>query len=286
MNIFVTGGTGFIGSYFIAEAIKAGHKVTALRRKSDSNPVIPLPCEPSWISGDLHSLTTSHFIGVDAVVHLASAGVSPKQACLNELISANVLGSFHVVETAATAGVSRFVIAGTSHEYGQAAERYSHIPPDSPLEPVNPYGASKAAAFQLLRAIAIQKKLELFYARIFTAYGDGQFQGNFWPSLKKAALNGEHFPMTSGNQISDFIPVYEVACHLLEGCTRTDIQLGTPLVVNIGSGKAMSLLSFAHAEWTRLKAKGFLLPSALPDRADQIQRYVPDLVGLSITSSN
>jgi nucleoside-diphosphate-sugar epimerase len=147
------------------------------------------------------------------------------------------------------------------------------------------YGASKAAAFQLLRAFAIEQGLELFYGRIFSAYGEGQYAGNFWPSLRRAALAGDDFPMTSGRQVSDFIPVADVATHLLEACARPDISAGVPLVVNIGSGAATSLLAFAEAEWGRLEATGRLLPASLPDRPDQIERYVPDLRGLRIPAS-
>jgi len=285
MKLFLTGGTGFIGSHVLVAALASGHQVCALRRTPQSRPVISLPCEPEWITGNLHTLQPNQIAGADAVIHLATSGVSPKRVSWNELLEANVVGSLRVIEIGALAGVCRFVVAGSSHEYGQAASRFSPIPPYAPLEPVNPYGASKAAAFHLLRAFAIEQKLELFYGRIFSAYGEGQFVGNFWPSLKRAALGGEDFPMTSGRQICDFIPVAEAAAHLLQACSRADIAPGAPLVVNIGSGTATSLLAFAEAQWHSLKAKGELIPASLPDRSDQIERYVPDLQGLKISTA-
>jgi nucleoside-diphosphate-sugar epimerase len=150
---------------------------------------------------------------------------------------------------------------------------------------LNPYGASKAAAFQLMRTFAIVEGLELFYGRVFSAYGLGQFASNFWPSLRRAALAGDDFPMTSGHQISDFIPVTALAHHLLAACSRPDVLAGHPLVVNIGSGLAVSLLAFAEAEWSRLGATGRLLPGSLQGRPDQIERYAPDLRGLEIPTS-
>ncbi|MBW4530088.1 MAG: NAD(P)-dependent oxidoreductase [Aphanothece saxicola GSE-SYN-MK-01-06B] len=285
MRLFLTGGTGFIGSHVLAAALAAGHQVRALRRTPASAPVIPLPRQPQWCEGDLHTLATSELEGVEVVLHLASAGVSPKQVPWAELVQANVAGSLRLLELAAEAGVRRCVVTGTSHEYGNAARRFAAIPPDAPLEPLSAYGASKAAAFQLLRTFAIERRRELFYGRIFTAYGEGQFAGNFWPSLRRAALAGEDFPMTSGRQVSDFIPADAVAAHLLEACTRPDISAGVPLVVNIGSGAATSLLAFAAAEWERLGATGRLRPGVLPDRPDQIERYVPDLAGLRLPVS-
>lgn len=285
MKLFLTGATGFIGSHFMTAALEAGHQVRALRHRPQSSSILELPREPEWCTGNLSSIEPALLRDVDVVVHLASAGVSPKKAAWGELIETNVIGSLRLAQTAAASGVKRCVVAGTSHEYGNAANRYSAIPPDAPLEPINPYGASKAAGFHLLRTLCIQENIELFYGRIFSAYGDGQFEGNFWPSLRRAAMTGQDFQMTSGRQISDFIPVGMVVDHLLEACGREDLRPGVPMVLNIGSGVATSLLTFAETEWSRLGATGRLLPGSLPDRADQIDRYVPDLRGLNSPSS-
>ena len=176
MRLFITGATGFIGSHVVNAALAAGYEVRALRRHATSLPVIPLSTQPVWCDGELHNLKSDWLEGVDAVVHLASVGVSPKQASWSEMLQVNVAGSLHLLELAADVGVCRCVVAGTSHEYGNAARRYSAIPPDAQLEPVSAYGASKAAAFQLLRTFCKDHHLELFYGRIFSAYGDGQFE--------------------------------------------------------------------------------------------------------------
>ena len=229
MRLFITGATGFIGSHVLSVALDAGFEVIALRRKSSSEPVVPLSSQPIWCEGDLNTLKSDWFKGVDAVIHLASAGVSPKQVSWSELVQVNVVGSLRLFEVVAEAGVRRCVVAGTSHEYGNAARRYDAIPPNAPLEPVNAYGASKSAAFQLLSTFSQQRHIELFYGRIFSAYGEGQFEQNFWPSLRRYALSGNDFPMTSGSQISDFIPVKVVASHLLQACIRSDISVSSPL---------------------------------------------------------
>ena len=44
-----------------------------------------------------------------------------------------------------------------------------------------------------LAKIISENNLELVYARIFSAYGEGQNSKNFYPSLKLAALNGKDF---------------------------------------------------------------------------------------------
>lgn len=131
-----------------------------------------------------------------------------------------------------------------------------------------------------MRSFAVEQGLEFFYGRIFSAYGLGQNEANFWPSLRRAALAGQDFAMTSGQQVSDFVPVQTVTEHLLTACRRADLHPGFPLVVNIGSGVPSTLLNFAQQEWVNFKAKGKLLPGSLSHRLDQVYRYVPDLVGL------
>ena len=171
-------------------------------------------------------------------------------------------------------------MAGTSHEYYLTADDYAFIPPNPSLQPLNAYGASKAASFQLMRAFALQADIEFFYGRLFNVYGIGQFAGNFWPSLRYAALNDNDFPMTSGDQVTDFMPASAAAHHFIDACHRPDVKAGNPVVVNIGSGHPESLLKFATSQWKSLGAIGRLLPGAIPSRPNQVKRMVPDLSGL------
>lgn len=275
MRIFLTGGTGFIGSHFMKQALAKHHDLVALRRSAGTQPVVPLPCQPRWLEKGLVELEPEDLEGCEVVVHLASAGVSPKQVPWQQLVEANVMGSAALIATAQAAGIRRLVVAGTCHEYGVSARRYEAIPVEAPLEPNNLYGASKAAAYQLLAAYARVQGLELFYGRIFSAYGEGQYDGNFWPSLLKAALSGADFPMTSGSQVRDFMPVEDVAAALLDACQRPDLRAGEPCVENIGTGRPRTLLDFAEQEWKRFGGKGRLLPGHVADRADEVDRFAP-----------
>ena len=72
MKIFVTGGTGFIGSYFVDLALSNGHEVVCLKRKG-SSPVIELNKQPTWVEGDLNSNYYNYFKGCDVLVHLLLA---------------------------------------------------------------------------------------------------------------------------------------------------------------------------------------------------------------------
>jgi len=278
MKLFLTGGSGFIGSHLLRLLGQTSHQVLALRR-SASSPCFDIGVDPVWLEKPMDQLEATDFLDIEVLVHLASIGVSPKPASWQELFHWNVQVMLDVLEKAHAAGVKRFVLAGSYAEYGLSADQYDCIPADAALLPTSPYAASKAAGFIAAHAFAIDKKIELCYLRIFSAYGEGQYANNFWPALRTAALNGEDFPMTPGEQVRDFVPVEKVARDILraiEDCAI--VQPGAPCVVNVGSGEPVSMVHFAQRCWAEWDARGQILAGAKPYRPNEPLRYVPQIV--------
>jgi UDP-glucose 4-epimerase len=279
MKLVVTGGTGFIGSHFLRAALAAGHKVTAMRRPG-SHPRVPVDGLVKWVDGELGEKWFQDFGDLSEVclVHLASYGVSP-QACEWDLaFQINVSDSVRFLAAAVKAGIRRVIVCGTCLEYGRSASRYEFVPSTAPLEPIGPYASSKAAQSVAFAGMARELRIEMAILRPFTVFGEGQYEANFWPSLQKAALAGQDFPMTSGEQIRDFIEVTQVANVFLEAATSADLKPGEPVIRNVGTGVPQSLRSFAEAQWKASGATGKLLPGAAPMRALEVMRYVPEIV--------
>ena len=277
MKIFITGGSGFIGSHVVKQALAAGHSVTALRYGSDQ-PKIPLPTQPNWVQGSLSDDWTAELQGCDALIHLAAAGVSMQNLEWKKLFEVNVAQSLNLWLQAADAGVKRFVITGSCFEYGSTAARLEFIPSDPPLLPTGPYHASKAAATMAAVGLAVDRGLELVLLRPFHVFGEGEAIPRFWPALRKAALAGEDFPMTSGEQVRVFTPVEQVAAAFVAAVTRPDLQPGKPVIENLAAGQPQSLRDFAAHWWRVWGAKGRLLPGVVPYRANEIMRYVPAVI--------
>jgi nucleoside-diphosphate-sugar epimerase len=276
MKIFVTGGTGFIGGHFLKRALAAGHEVIALRLPSD-RPKIPLATQPEWVDGSLADNWRDILAACEALVHFAAVGVSPQNASWDQLFAVNVQQSLDLWLHAADAGVKRFVICGSCFEYGKSGERHQFIPHDAPLEPTNAYAASKAAATMAALALAVEKKIELLVLRPFHVFGEGQHESNFWPLLRKAALAGEDFLMTAGEQMRDFIPVETVADVFVGALARADLCAGEPKIENVGTGKPQTLRAFAESWWKQWGAKGKLKVGALSYRTGEVMRYVPQI---------
>lgn len=277
MKIFLTGGTGFIGSHLMRLLGTTAHELTALRRRA-SVPCIDIGNEPLWLVKAIDVLEPADFSGIDVLVHLASVGVSPKTASWHEMFHWNVQVMLDLLEKAHAAGVPRFVLAGSFAEYGLSADKYDFIPTDAPLLPTSPYAASKAAGFVAAHAFAIERNIELCYLRIFSAYGEGQYANNFWPSLRAAALSGNDFLMTPGGQVRDFVPVERVAEAFLRAIEDKDVvRKGVPFVSNIGTGHPITMLEFAEKCWAEWRARGRIIAGAKPYRANEPMRFVPQI---------
>ncbi len=275
MKLFLTGGTGFIGSHFINQAHAAGHEIRALRRSPASQPRIPLDREPEWLDLPLDQLEPRHFDGCSVLVHLASHTPNVPYDSYSACMYWNVVAAVRMFEKAHESGLDTWIVAGSCFEYGLSGERYDRIPVDAPLEPTLSYPASKAAASVAIASLALNLKTSLYYGRIFQVYGEGEPEGRLWPSLRKAALAGEDFPMTPGDQVRDFIPVEQVASTFLNACTRKDLAPGQPVIENVGTGTPQTLRAFAEYWWTHWNASGSLNIGATPYRPNEVMRYVP-----------
>ena len=228
------------------------------------------------IHGSLFDLDASQLGPIDAVIHLAATGVSPRQAAWHELEEVNIKGTLKMCMLAKTLG-SKLAIAGSYAEYGSSGLRYEKIPPNAPLEPNFPYAVSKASACQLALGYAKSEGLKMAYLRIFNAFGEGQHSSNLWPSLMKAAASGEDFDMTLGEQIRDFIAVEDVASAFVKAITSSDLIPGSPLVANIASGRPQSIREFCEFWWATAKADGSLKIGSIPYRTNEIMRYIPSI---------
>lgn len=275
MKLFVTGGTGFVGSHFLKAAIAAGHEVVALRRPG-SKTRIPLERDPIWLETGMDAVPAGAMKGADVVVHLAAHSANVPYDSYEACHHWNVTIPLRLMEQADAEGVRNWVVAGSCFEYGKSGERYEFIPVTAPLEPVGSYPTSKASASIAMSGFARDRKFSLSIHRIFQVYGEGELESRFWPSLKKAALSGADFAMTEGKQIRDFVPVEYVAEKLLAACVQEPVY-GIPLIKNLGTGCPKSLGEFAGELWKQFNATGSLRLGAVATRPNEIMRFVPEV---------
>ena len=111
-KVFITGGTGFLGSYIIKELVGKGYSVKALRRSTK----LPFYIDPSvfadveWVEGDVLDVIALEqaMKGVNTVIH-AAATVSFHKSDRSEMYKVNVEGTANMVNIALENNIGRFV---------------------------------------------------------------------------------------------------------------------------------------------------------------------------------
>jgi len=190
-------------------------------------------------------------------------------------VSRNLPASIELVEKLIESGLQRLVIAGTCYEYGLENGPLSESQSTSP---VNCYAIAKDA---LRRTIATRCKVNEVtwcWLRIFFPYGNGQNAKSLLPSLQYAIEQGHPtFPMSSGRQLRDFIPVEHVASQLLLLATHPRAYG----VYNGGSGRACSLREIVEGRIHELDADIQIECGVYPDREDEPLAFWADMSRMS-----
>ena len=248
-RFIVTGGSGFIGSsiidlltrqedHFVRALLRAapdtgarGERLAALEGRPNLEPVVV----DEWSAGGLAAAMDD---GFDAVLHLAGAGVHPKDRSPVSLVDANVRVTAAIAE--AWAAPKRFVYAGTCAEYGRVPDGI-RVVETAPVRPIESYGATKAAAAVIGRALVTEAGGTFVHARAFGVYGVGEPSYRLIPYLVGRLRAGEAVDLTPGAQVRDFM--------FIEDCARALIHLaGAPVadgVYNVCTGVPVSVADIA-----------------------------------------
>jgi len=218
LRLLVTGGTGFVGSAFVRHAVAGGAAVTVLdRENSDHWRLQPVDGHYARLTASLAELASGEKAppdGIDALVHLAAAGVDQSFDDIATLVATNVTGTLHALQGAQRLGVRRFVLVGSSGEYGPGIA----IDETDALRPTSEYGASRASATLLARAFGARRGLDVVTVRPFAVYGPFEAAYRLVPYAILGGLRGEPLRISSGAQTRDYVHVDDVADGLARAC--------------------------------------------------------------------
>ena len=150
MNVFVTGGTGFVGAHLVNALRARGDRVAALVRRPALAEELGWGPDVRQVRGDLEdeSALRDGCERADVVFHVAGKIVARSDA---EFMATNRDGTANVLEAARDAGVRRFVHISSLAVGGPTTVGHP-IDETRPPAPVTSYGRSKLAAEVLVRA--------------------------------------------------------------------------------------------------------------------------------------
>jgi len=173
LRVLVTGAGGFIGSHLIEAAARRGDTVRAWTYGQVSFD------RPAGIATAEIDLSNHRGIAIDlaefepdVIVHLAAQSlIGPSWQDPATTYHVNVLGTIHLIESARVLPKApRIIVTGSSAEYAEPSDNQL-IDETSPLEPNNPYGASKLAAEEFVQLCVRRYGLDAIRIRPFFLVG-------------------------------------------------------------------------------------------------------------------
>ena len=279
MTVLVTGGAGFIGSnfvrYLVAESERSVITLDALTYAGSTanlDGVIDHP-RHEFVEGDVRdrNLVEDLLGRADSVVNFAAEShVDRSIDSAEPFVSTNVQGTQTLLDAARDADIDRFVQISTDEVYGEI--RDGEFTETDPLDPRNPYAATKAGADLLALSYHTTYDLPVVVTRSSNNFGPRQHAEKLIPKLADRAVRGESLPIYGdGSNVREWT-------YVRDNCRAIEMILdeGVPgEIYNVGSGHERTNLAVARAVLDIVGTSEDLI-EFVPDRPGHDQRYALD----------
>lgn len=228
-GILVTGGAGYIGSHVVKQLGAQGERLVVLDNLSTGFREAALYGE--FVEGDTGDMELVSRIlrerDIEAVMHFAAHTIVP-ESVENPLkyYGNNTCKTRNLLECCRDAGVAHFIFSSTAAAYGIPDTPFCSE--DTPVNPINPYGASKLMSEAMLRDLSAATALRHVVLRYFNVAGSDP-EGRIGQSTKNATLLikvaaevavgkreklyvfGTDYPTPDGTGVRDYIHVSDLA---------------------------------------------------------------------------
>lgn len=275
MKVLVTGGSGFIGQYCLAQLHARGyevHAVSSVPRASTAS--------VQWHQASLLDLSQTRdlvrLVKPSHLLHLAWYTKHGKYWTAPENLNW-VQGSLTLMQEFFESGGQRLVTAGTCAEY-----EWSHgmcVEGQTPLVPATLYGSYKHALQQMQHAWCSHRNLPGAWGRVFSLYGPAENPDRLVASVIRALLKAEVATCGNGSLVRDYSHAEDVASAFV---SILESDLNGP--INIGSGEAVSLHDLVERIAIKLDGRSlvrFRPPSLAPSGEPAL--LLPDITRLLST---
>lgn len=248
LKIWLTGSSGFIGSYLSPALSNISSNFTCFSHAPDKagstdssgRRFIDFSCREDV-------LRSVRELGLpDVFVHLGWGAMAAPG--VDEHLTTNVKCAKNLINTLYEAGLKKFVFIGSANEYGA---RSGILTEDlAPEGFMTNYARAKyeVTLYGLEKARALGRSF--MCARPFYVFGAGQRSGSLINKLYRCYLAGQNTDLGPCEHFRDYVHVSEVA----EGIARL-AQIDAVTIANIGSGRVIKLKDYVLLFWKLLGGK-------------------------------
>jgi GDP-4-dehydro-6-deoxy-D-mannose reductase len=267
MRLLITGITGFVGSHLTELALERGADVIgALRWRSKTEHIEPLRERITLVESDLRDLLSVRAIleqaRPDCIIHLAAQSfVAASWQTPSETLWTNAICQMNLFEAMRQLGSSaRFLVIGSSEEYGLVYPDELPIRETNPLRPLSPYAVSKVTqdlmGFQYWKSYG----LDIVRARAFNHSGPRRGDAFATSSFAKQIAEAEAGLRAPVVQVGDLKPTRDFS-------DVRDIVRGYWALLERGTaGEVYNLCS--GVDWSIERMLNFLVSSSKLERIE------------------
>jgi CDP-glucose 4,6-dehydratase len=284
-NVFVTGGTGLLGSSLIEELLARGARVVCLVRDwvPDSRLIASRAIARTIIvRGELEDLTTLiravNEYEIDTVFHLgAQTIVGTAARSPLSTFEANVRGTWNLLEACRICPklVQRVIVASSDKAYGA----HEHLPytEDTPLQGRFPYDVSKSCADLISFSYHATYGVPLAVTRCGNLFGGGDLNFNrLIPGTIRSVLRGERpIVRSDGTFVRDYFYVRDAVAAYLQLAERLPDERFLGQAFNFGTETPMSVSELVQV-LLGLMGRADLAPRILNEASHEIPRQYLD----------
>jgi len=207
----VTGANGFVGSNLVRELIRQEVQVLAVGHDNrfqnlpEDDRILRLSLDMDDIIALEGKVSPGQY---DTFYHFAWTGSAGADRTNETLQMKNVQWTCDCIRMAHQIGCNNFVCAGSIMEKEVIATTFAQG--NSP-GPASIYGAAKLAAHCMAKPIANQVGINLIWAVITNAYGEGEVSPRFVNTTIRKIIRQEPLQFTAATQNYDFVHIADVA---------------------------------------------------------------------------
>lgn len=291
MSIFVTGGTGYIGSHTVVELLNAGYEVVVCDNLSNSSKKSLERVEQitgkkaKFYQADIRDRDAMNQIfeaeKIESVIHFAGLkAVGESVSKPWEYYDNNINGTLVLVDVMRQHGVKNIIFSSSATVYGDPA--FVPITEECPKgQCTNPYGWTKSMLEQILsdiqKADPTWNVILLRYFNPIGAHKSGLIgenpngiPNNLMPYVTQVAIGkrpelgifGNDYDTHDGTGVRDFIHVVDLAKGHVKALNKVQENAGLK-IYNLGTGKGYSVLDIVH---NFEKATGVKIPYSIKPR--------------------